>query len=800
MPVSRRSLLRHITACAAGLALPVRLPAASAPAPVAMQARLIARRRAWLTGGDAAAHPALDAARAALVIRATPLLLSRERSAPRRQLWPDISVARFGDRRRDTGGLAIAFQRLYLMALAWCVPGSSLSGDPGLKAALLQDVELACALFARRRTVGNWWQFEIGIPRDGMNILFLLYDEIPAATRETFLAACRWYAPDANTRGRRGTTPETGANRADKALMTFMRGLLSADWAEMNAAALALADEAGQGRHSLFRLVTDGDGYYRDGSFIQHDTLPYAGGYGLVLLTSLAEMLHLMAGTPWTRPEAERTFIAERLRHAYAPFMWQGRMMDSVRGRNVAREFQKDYQAGFDLISATVGLAAALPPALAWEMQQLARRWLAQNPHSLFDDATRKIGDKARVLLLQQRLRAQTEPHAFTRVFNAQARVVHQRPTWAFALNLASTRIARYEYINRENRHGWYQGDGMQFLYLARDSGQFSDNFWPTVDPARLPGITVDASGQHTAPGQTDQGAPLGGSEVAGGVTLCGRQGVAGLALVSASGATTALKSWFLLEDAVLCLGSAISGRSGTPVTTVIDNRWLDDPATAVTVDGRPPHPAAASDGGWAQTLHVAGVGGYVLLTDTPARAAWVAREGSWHDIFSDANAVSLRRWHKNYLTLTLEHGSDPQAVRYGWLLLPGATPAETAARYRHPGVEILAQNAIAHVVAVAAQQATLALFFHRGTAAGIACDGPAALAYRDSGDAVTLCLAAIAGQLALRVTLPLSCAGATIVQCDPGVTVVSHQPLTLQIDSRGGSEQCLTLRRGCRP
>ena len=34
----------------------------------------------------------------------------------------------------------------------------------------------------------------------------------------------------------------------------------------------------------LFTYVTSGDGFYKDGSFIQHTSIPYNGSYGFVLL------------------------------------------------------------------------------------------------------------------------------------------------------------------------------------------------------------------------------------------------------------------------------------------------------------------------------------------------------------------------------------------------------------------------------------------------------------------------------------------------------------------------------------
>ena len=45
-------------------------------------------------------------------------------------------------------------------------------------------------------------------------------------------------------------------------------------------------------------VITDsGDGFYKDGSFIQHDNIPYNCGYGRSLIQELAPMLYTFKDT-----------------------------------------------------------------------------------------------------------------------------------------------------------------------------------------------------------------------------------------------------------------------------------------------------------------------------------------------------------------------------------------------------------------------------------------------------------------------------------------------------------------------
>src|SRR5271169_4213153 len=83
-------------------------------------------------------------------------------------------------------------------------------------------------------------------------------------------------------------------------------------------------------------------------------------------------------------------------------------------------------------------------------------------------------------------------------------RVVHLAPGFGLGLSMSSSRVLTYESIHGENVNGWHTGEGMLYLYNP-DLTQFDDDFWPTVDPHRLPGTTIDVSQiREPASGQGD--------------------------------------------------------------------------------------------------------------------------------------------------------------------------------------------------------------------------------------------------------------------------------------------------------
>src|SRR5699024_952982 len=120
-------------------------------------------------------------------------------------------------------------------------------------------------------------------------------------------------------------------------------------------------------------------------------------------------------------------------------------------------------------------------------------------------------------------------------------RSVHHRPGWAIGLSMLSERIAPYESMNGENAKGWHTSNGMTYLY-NNDLSQFDDNFWPTVDKYRLPGITVSK-----VPRELEEGERKTTSKSwVGGTSINNRFGVNGMSLEDFDKNLSAKKSWFM--------------------------------------------------------------------------------------------------------------------------------------------------------------------------------------------------------------------------------------------------------------
>src|SRR5262249_28176975 len=118
-------------------------------------------------------------------------------------------------------------------------------------------------------------------------------------------------AADLPARGRFAPAPAlTAANRVWKCTVVAIRGLVVKDAEKLALARDGLSDLRSR-RDSVFEYVTSGDGFYRDGSFIQHGKHPYTGGYGISLLTNLANLMYLLSRSSWqiTDASAQNAFL-----------------------------------------------------------------------------------------------------------------------------------------------------------------------------------------------------------------------------------------------------------------------------------------------------------------------------------------------------------------------------------------------------------------------------------------------------------------------------------------------------------
>ncbi|WP_030703861.1 MULTISPECIES: polysaccharide lyase 8 family protein [unclassified Streptomyces] len=656
-------------------------------------------------------------------------------------LWPD---AVFADPDPDTdaesfafsGRMADSFTRLNTMAQAYRQQGTGLTGSTALRDAVLTGLEhLNTQVYNDRQTrYGNWYSWQIGAPQALLDVCVLLYDAIAPERLARYCAAVDHFVPDSAVASYTGTS--TGANRVDLCRVLALRGAVGA-----SAAKIALARDA---LSPVFPLVSKGDGLYADGSFIQHTTVPYTGSYGSVMLGGLGMLFALLKGSDWEVTDPKRQVVFDAVENAWAPFLFNGLVMDAVAGRAISRGEADDHRRGHPILASIVLLGQGASAAESTRWRSLVKGWAQRDYYSP------PLSNPSLGLTALSRIKNVLDDTALTplpepdghRLFPDMARATHRRPGWAASLSMADRRITYYETGNGENLRGWHTGSGM--LYWWGDTfanGQYSDAFWPTVDPYRLPGTTASRKVLANGAGG-DWGASLPDVNWVGGATD-GKRAAVGQYLRGLSSTLMAKKSWFFLDDTVVCLGAGIQCRDGATVETTVDNRNLGPTGNApFTVDGsaKPltlPWSATLTGASWA---HLGGHGGYVFPGGATVKALRENRTGRWRDINTGGSADQLSR---KYLTLWFDHGRDPSDAGYAYQLLPGATEQRTAARAADSGwLRVLANSDDQQGVAVPSLGLTAVNFWFGGTVGPLVADAPCSVMVTEHGDGTaTVCV-----------------------------------------------------------
>ncbi|MFF0512270.1 polysaccharide lyase 8 family protein [Streptomyces sp. NPDC004250] len=721
---TRRSLL--LTAAVAA-ALPPALGATPAAAAADPYDTL---RRRWLdialgTGYDPAAEP-----------YASRLAETGERARDHRatmaptptSLWP-------GHPFDPPAGITFAYGRLWTMTEAYVQQGTGSTGDPALLADILRGLDHLSATVYNPGTTryGNWWEWQIGSPRLLTDITAALYDHLGADRVAAACAAVDHFIPDAMLRDYSGTS--TGANRVDLCRSVALRGVLGRAPDK-----IALARDA---LSPVFPYVTKGDGLYADGSFVQHTWVAYSGTYGQVMLDGLGRLFTLLAGSQWEVTDPGKQIVLDSVEHAYAPLIHDGLVMDAVNGRAISRGYlagddlhvmRSDHFHGQQIIAAMAVLAGGASGTERDRWHARIKGWIERDTVTPVLTAPQfPVADLARLhAIAAAPVEAAPEPTGH-RLFAAMDRAVHRRPAFTAGLAMASDRISYYECGNGENPRGWHTGAGMLSWWAnGAESGrsdrsdrsdQYTDWFWPTVDWYRLPGTTVSTKRLADRAGG-EWGAPKPGVRWVGGTTD-GEYAAVGQHLKGLGSTLEARKSWFFLDDEVVCLGAGITCTDGVPVETVVDNRNLGEGGTQALVRGRD----------WA---HLEGHGGWIV-PDGGLRTLREDRTGAWSDINTTSTTERrTRRWQ----TLWLDHGTDPSDAGYVYVLMPGASRGAVARRAAdRRRVRVLANDEGQQAVAVPSLGLTAANFWRAGTAGPLTATAGASVLVRRRGRTATLCV-----------------------------------------------------------
>lgn len=443
---------------------------------------------------------------------------------------------------------------------------------------------------------------------------------------------------------------QTGQNKVWCAGIAFMKGLLYAN--------PELMDKAVAGIWSELRVSTE-EGIQPDWSFHQHGPQQQFGNYGASFGASMVMWGSILRGTDYALSGERLEILSNYLLEGPSWILWNGRMDLSGCGRQIDAGYQQGKARG---------------------IQRQLKRMEQIDPirQSRYEAVNILTGHKS---------------------FWRSEMAVHRLSNWYASVKMSSTRVIGSETCNDENMLGLHLGDGTLLTY---QTGAEYEDLVPLWDWKRLPGTTCDQGMEKLAPKGASGG--YGGSDFSG-VLGDGKTGLA--SMIYKRGNLTARKSYFFLNDHIVCLGSGIGGETRGDVYTSVEQSWL----TGDVTQGE----------GWIQHSGIA----YQFLDGDPVSKAGRV-EGNWLSSFPTRGD---RPAEGNVFSLWINHGKSPKGATYAYRVVPRVGSEEVQST-------ILSNTEI--VQAVACEGMIYAVFYEAGKLKvgkkrTIETDGPCLIQVSDS-------------------------------------------------------------------
>ncbi len=638
--------------------------------------------RTMLTGGSnlSTSDPDMANALSKLSTTADGYWRSMNTVTGRTYLWKDAPGA------GNSAQIRTSYERLKVMAIAYSTVGTSVYGNATLQSDIVTGLDYMYSTRYNENVTttpsgtSNWWDWQIGIPLQLNDAVVLMYDHLSSTQITNYMNGVEHFSP---------TVTLTGANRAWKATVVAIRGIIVKDSSKM--------ESARDGLSAIFKYAVTGDGFYTDGSFIQHANIAYTGGYGIDLLSSVSTLMTLLHGSNWQVTDPLQSNVWDWVYNAYQPLIYNGAIMDMVRGREISRSYQQDHVAGHGVMNSILLLTEVAPEAAAQDFRRMLKGWITRDTYlPYYSTASVPFVARAKALMNDTSVLPANNLILYKQ-YSAMDRAVQQRGNYAWGLAMYSNRIASYEAINSENGKAWYTSAGTTSLYNS-DLAQYSDDYWPTVDAYRLPGTTVVS--QQPATRHTSV------NTWTGGTSLNDQFGVSGMELKYSDHTLTAKKSWFMFDDELVALGAGIQSTDNAPIETIVENRKLNAQGNnSFTVNGQVYAPTlgwneSLTNVNWAQLgsdLSGASIG-YYFPVATTLQAKREARTGNWKQINSRPESPA-KEVTRNYMTLWINQGTNPVDASYQYVVLPGKTAAQMASYATQPDIEVRANSSTVQAV-----------------------------------------------------------------------------------------------------
>lgn len=511
----------------------------------------------------------------------------------------------------------------------------------------------------------NWWDYEIGTPKSLTNTLVLLNDQFSSDEIKKYTAPIKTFAPDSDKILSSVGQPEQakGGNLVDISKVKLLESIIEKDATMMKNSIDSF--------NKVFTYVQDSatdkdrNGFYKDGSYIDHKDVPYTGAYGVVLLEGISQMMPMIKETPFNDKTQNNTTLKSWIDDGFMPLIYKGEMMDLSRGRAISRENETSHSASATVMKSLLRLSDAMDDSTKTKYKQIIKTSIKSDANYGQNDTLSSYSDisKMKSLMEDSTLSTKDLTHQL-KIYNDMDRVTYHNKDldFAFGLSMTSKNVARYESINGENLKGWHTGAGMSYLYNS-DVKHYRDNFWATANMKRLSGTTTLENEEPKENKNSDK-------TFVGGTKFDDKHASIGMDFENQDKTLTAKKSYFILNDKIVFLGTGIKGTdaSKNPVTT-IENRkangytvYKDDTQTTNS-NNQETNSVFLESNDTKKNI------GYHFLDKPKISVKKETHIGKWKDI---NNSQSNTQKNDDYYEITQAHNTSEN--KYAYVLYPGIT------------------------------------------------------------------------------------------------------------------------------
>ncbi|WP_457806712.1 polysaccharide lyase 8 family protein [Staphylococcus aureus] len=534
----------------------------------------------------------------------------------------------------------------------------------------------------------NWWDYEIGTPKSLTNTLILLNGDISIDEKKKYTAPIKTFAPESDkilsSVGK--AEPAKGGNLVDISKVKLLESIIEEDATMMK--------DSIDSFNKVFTYVQsnatgkDRNGFYKDGSYIDHQDVPYTGAYGVVLLEGISQMMPMIKESPFKTTQ-DNTTLSNWIDEGFMPLIYKGEMMDLSRGRAISRENETSHTASATVMKSLLRLSDTMDESTKTRYKQIVKTSVNSDSSYNQNDYLNSYSDIDKMKkLMDDSTISKNDLTQQLKIYNDMDRVTYHNKDldFAFGLSMTSKNVARYESINNENLKGWHTGAGMSYLYNS-DVKHYRDNFWATADMTRLPGTTTlnDMPSTNT---KNDK-------SFVGGTKLNNNYASIGMDFENQDKTLTAKISYFILNDKIVFIGTGIKSTvsSKNPVTTVENRKangyklYTDDIETTTSNDN-----TQETNSVFLESSDTKKNIGYRFLDKPKITVNKETLTGKWSDI--NKNQSNTQK-NDNYYEITQTHSTSDS--KYAYVLYPGLSKSDF--KSKNNNVSIVKQDEDFHVI-----------------------------------------------------------------------------------------------------